>query len=463
MTNKAPQTKQLQTRQLSPRAKVIALLVQIQTGKSLATLMPTLLATGAVPDKDKAFVHELLLGTLRQWWALCRIIDSLADSEIYDDTAKAGLAVGLYQLLFMGVPDYAAIFDTVEALKQLGKERFASLCNAILRKVAKNPQKFAKKASKNHSLPNWLAKRLKQDWGEYYADMGQTLRQSAPIFLRVNTSFTTVDDYVNLLAQQGIAFEKVATGFVGNATDNSVFSSALRLMDNVKITDLPHFADGWVSVQDLHAQLSAQILTSLTLKKATVLDACTAPGGKLAHLLELFHVEQCTQLIALDNDQTRLNRVKDNLERLQLQDGRVKLVCDDATTFCSDKPFDLIVLDAPCTATGVIRRHPDINLLRTDDDVAQTTALQNAILTNCWQNLADNGYLLYITCSLLKAENERQIQAFLACEPNAVAVEFILTLPNQIKQDVGYQCLPLDINDGDGFYYALLQKSIKAK
>lgn len=444
---------------LNTRAKVIFTLEKIQQGQSLASLLDPLLQD--VGDKDKGFVHELLLGTLRQWWALSRIGESLIEKEVTDKGVWAGLNVGLYQLLYMDTPDYASINDTVEAVKQLEKGYGAGLINAILRKVQKNPAKFAKKIAKNHSLPNWLAKELKQDWAgdseNWYDDLGQALRQSAPIFLRINAKFTTLDDYTTLLKNQDIGFELVNIGVKNEQT--------ILLNDNVKIGDLPHFADGWVSVQDRHAQISAHLLASLAFDKPlNVLDACTAPGGKLAHLLELsqknmFHVEQFNidKITALDNDKKRLERVSQNLERLQLSADNVSLVCDDATTFTA-LPFDVIVLDAPCTATGVIRRHPDIALLRTQNDVVQTVDLQAKILANCWQNLAKNGVLLYITCSVLKAENETQIGSFLAKNDDAKVIDFTLNLPNQIKRDVGYQCLPLNENDGDGFYYALLQK-----
>ena len=444
---------------LNTRAKVIATLEKIQQGQSLASLLDPLLQD--VGDKDKGFAHELLLGTLRQWWALSRIGESLIEKEVTDKGVWAGLNVGLYQLLYMDTPDYASINDTVEAVKQLEKGYGAGLINAILRKVQKNPAKFAKKIAKNHSLPNWLAKELKQDWAgdseNWYDDLGQALRQSAPIFLRINAKFTTLDDYTTLLKNQDIGFELVNIGVKNEQT--------ILLNDNVKIGDLPHFADGWVSVQDRHAQISAHLLASLAFDKPlNVLDACTAPGGKLAHLLELsqknmFHVEQFNidKITALDNDKKRLERVSQNLERLQLSADNVSLVCDDATTFTA-LPFDVIVLDAPCTATGVIRRHPDIALLRTQNDVMQTVDLQAKILANCWQNLAKNGVLLYVTCSVLKAENETQIGSFLAKNDDAKVIDFTLNLPNQIKRDVGYQCLPLNENDGDGFYYALLQK-----
>lgn len=446
---------------LSTRAKVIQTLEKIQQGESLASLLEPLL--NQVAEKDKGFTHELLLGTLRQWWALSRIGESLIENEVTDKGVWAALNIGLYQLLYMNIPDYASINDTVEAIKQLDKGYGAGLINAILRKVQKNPAKFAKKIEKNHSLPNWLAKQLKQDWNEQYSELGQALRHSAPIFLRVNRQFTTIDDYAKLLESEGIGFEIVPIGF-GNA-------QTIRLTENVKISELPYFNDGWVSVQDLHAQLSAYILASLDSPKSLkLLDACTAPGGKLAHLLEMFHVKQFSSkdsnlkdfnIVALDNDEKRLKRVSENLERLHLQDENVKLVCDDATTFKCNEKFDVIVLDAPCTATGVIRRHPDIALLRQETDVTQTVELQAKILANCWDNLAPNGYLLYITCSVLKAENEQQIASFLAKHGNAKVVDFTLTLPNQIKNGIGYQCLPLDEQGGDGFFYALLRKVCK--
>lgn len=446
---------------LNTRAKVIATLEKIQQGQSLATLFDDLLNT--VSPQDKGFAHELLLGTLRQWWALSRIGESLIENEVTDKGVWAGLNIGLYQLLYMDTPDYAAIGETVEAIKQLDKGYGAGLINAILRKVQKNPAKFAKKIEKNHSLPNWLAKQLKQDWAENYTQLGQALRQPAPIFLRVNTKFCSLDDYAALLKNQGIGFVLVAIGF------NNV--QTIQLIDHVKITELPKFDEGWVSVQDKHAQLSAHILTSLIFDNKLnqprhIFDACTAPGGKLAHLLELqhtqlFHVKhQNLNITALDNDAKRLQRVRQNLERLQLMQNNVQLICDDATTYRADHKFDGIVLDAPCTATGVIRRHPDIALLRTEDDVQQTVALQAKILANCWDNLADKGYLLYVTCSILKAENEQQIQAFLAKTSEAKVVDFTLNLPNQIKREVGYQCLPLSEHDGDGFFYALLQKHV---
>lgn len=437
---------------LSSRAKVIATLEKIVQGQSLAHLLEPLL--NSVSLQDKGFVHELLLGTLRQWHALNRIGERLIENPVSDVGVLAGLNTGLYQLLYMDIPDYASISETVEAVKQLDKGHGAGLINAILRKVQKNPQKYRKKIDKNHSLPNWLAKQLKQDWAEQYAELGQILRQPAPIFLRVNEKFCTVAEYSTLLQQQQIQHEIIELGI-----DNA---QTIRLLDNLKIQDLPNFADGWCSVQDSHAQLSAHILQQVIPNtcNTTILDACSAPGGKTAHLLEMLQVKHLT---ALDNDEKRLQRVRQNLQRLQLLADNVSIICADATTYQTSSKFDVILLDAPCTATGVIRRHPDIGLLRKPDDVMQTVTLQEKILSNLWQQLAPNGYLLYVTCSLLKAENEQQMTQFIEKNPDVVVVDFKLNYHqqfNQFKQKIGWQCLPLTPQDGDGFYYALLHKPL---
>lgn len=437
----------------STRSKIIHTLEKVLQGQSLSILFDELLVS--VNDGDKGFTHELTLGVLRHWWSLSRIGEGLIEKKPTDKGILVALNIGLYQLLYMNTPDYAAINATLDALKELDKGYGVGLVNAILRKVSKNPNKFLKKVQKNHSLPNHLAKRLKQDWCDYYEVLGQSLRSPAPIFLRVNTKLTTLDNYASILNNAGIAFEVVRLGVGDN--------SCILLKDGIKIKELPKFLEGFVSVQDCHAQLLGYLLQSLNLPKhLRILDACTAPGGKLAQLLELakssvFHVEH---LVAIDNDKKRLKRVHENLARLQLGDETVEVICADGMDYKTDVPFDVIVLDAPCSATGVIRRHPDIAILRTDDDIEQIVKLQASILQNLWQNLAMGGYLVYITCSLLKAENVAQISQFLATTDDARALDFELNLPNQIKQTIGYQCLPLSQSDGDGFYYAILQKDM---
>lgn len=437
--------KKLNNKKLSDRAKVIAVIEEILHGKSLSSLLDPLLSS--VADETRGFVHELLLGTLRQWWALSRITESLVTRPISDSGVTAALHVGLYQLLYMNTADHAAIHETVEALKQLDKDYGTGLLNAILRKVQKTPNKFAKKINKNHSLPNWLAKQLKTDWPQYYDALGAALKQPAPVFLRVNERHCTVERYGELLNEHGIAHSMVPLGYQDKQT--------IRLDQMVRITTLPHFMDGWVSVQDVHAQLTAHLLETIINQDQTVLDMCCAPGGKTAHLLEKFHMKH---LYAVDHDADRLSRVHDNLQRLGLVDEHLTVIEADGVAWQADGALDVIVLDAPCTATGVLRRHPDIALLRQSEDVTNTHRLQRDILENLWPQLADGGVLLYVTCSILKAENESQLLDFLACHEDAVALPFELNLPHQIAQQVGYQCLPLEAGGGDGFYYALLKK-----
>lgn len=496
----------------SVRVRVIRTLLAIQHGQSLASVLVPLL--NSLHEGDKGFAHALLLTTLRQWYALARLLDTLADNPIDEVEVRTTIQVGLVQLLYLEVADHAAIHETVEAVKELEFAHASGLVNAILRKVAKNPNKFRKKCNKNHSLPNWLAYQLKQDWSEVYSDLTQGLRQAAPMFLRVNAAVTSVDAYQHALDGAEIEADSVTlmTDFslmnaAATNTSTMLSTTGLRLQQSTAVSALPHFAEGAVSVQDMHAQLAAPIIHKALLSKLKaenkdeksnselqLLDACAAPGGKLAHWLELlssendsslFHVKQISaeesssvanvKLTAIDNEAPRIERIYENLQRLNLQQQDLEqaaknvalnIVCADATRWQSaDKKdtdiavFDAILLDSPCTATGVIRRHPDISILRTEEDVEQTVLLQADILHNLWPQLKAGGYLLYVTCSILKQENTLQMQDFISHHNDAVAVEFSDTCNWGIAQKIGRQCLPMDRESGDGFYYALLQKA----
>lgn len=462
------------------RAQVAEVLIAIQRGQSLSSLLDGLLAR--VDNHDKSFAHALLLTTLRNWHAQSRLIDSLADKPIDEIEVRTVLQLGLSQLLYLQVADHAAIHETVEAIKALGLARASGLINAILRKVAKNPHKFRKKADKNHSLPNWLAYQLKQDWADDYDALTQSLRQPAPMFLRVNTVVESAVDYKKALADNDIDFDAICQTIAFD-DKTAVQTEALQLTQSLPVSALPKFSEGAVSIQDVHAQLAAPMIHHALLSSMAdnknrpetlqILDACAAPGGKLAHWLDLlnqdnakFHVKQ-TDIIALDNDAKRLARVDDNLERLQLTDLEkinVQNICADATTWQASRNtnnsgvFDAILLDAPCTATGVIRRHPDIGLLRQEGDIAQTVKLQADILDNLWSQLKTGGILLYVTCSILKQENEHQLQSFLERHKTATAIKFSDDCSFGTAQSIGRQCLPLDDLGGDGFYFALLQK-----
>ncbi len=500
----------------SVRVRVIRTLLAIQNGQSLSSVLDPLL--NSLHDGDKGFAHALLLTTLRQWHALARLLDTLADNPIDEVEVRTTIQVGLVQLLYLEVADHAAIHETVEAAKEIEFAHSTGLVNAILRKVAKNPSKFRKKCDKKHSLPNWLAYQLKQDWSEQYDELTQGLRQPAPMFLRVNSAVTSVEDYQHALdgAEIDADIVELTTGFkVASSSESAAATTlstkGLRLHQSTAVNALPEFALGVASVQDMHAQLAAPIINQALMAKLSaeksntkntnneihILDACAAPGGKLAHWLELissknesslFHVKRDNaetssatadiKVTAIDNEAPRIERIRENLQRLNLSQHDLQqaeksvalnIVCADATRWqhgknkkaATNEPvFDAILLDSPCTATGVIRRHPDISILRTEEDIEQTALLQADILHNLWPQLKAGGYLLYVTCSILKQENVEQMQDFITHHNDAVAIEFTEDCSWGIAQAIGRQCLPIDSESGDGFYYALLHKTM---
>ncbi len=484
----------------SVRVRVIRCLLAIQNGQSLSSVLDPLL--NSLHEGDKGFAHALLLTTLRQWYALERLLDSLADNPIEEREVRTTIQLGLTQLLYLEVADHAAIHETVEAAKEIEFAHATGLINAILRKVAKNPSKFRKKCDKKHSLPNWLAYQLKQDWSDEYDALMQGLRQPAPMFLRVNTMMNAVADYQQALTKADISADLVELNSnlklpskVGETTEatTTISTQVLRLEQTTAVIGLPSFAAGALSIQDMYAQLAAPLIHQALINKISIggnvedlqiLDACAAPGGKLAHWVELlntsnsslFHVKQSDnkgnnklKLTAIDNEAPRITRIHENLERLNLEKTdsvQLDIVCADATRWQGQNKaqdnnapvFDAILLDAPCTATGVIRRHPDISILRDEEDVEQTACLQSEILDNLWPQLKVGGYLLYITCSILKQENVEQMQAFVNHHTDASIIEFTEDCNWGIAQDIGRQCLPIDELKGDGFYYALLRK-----
>ncbi|WP_168525896.1 16S rRNA (cytosine(967)-C(5))-methyltransferase RsmB [Acinetobacter sp. A3] len=424
---------------LNLRAQVIRTLLAVQQGQSLSSVLP--LHLNKVSERDRALFHELVLGTLRQWYALKSITLPLLVKPLNNETVETCLYVGLYQVLCTRVASHAAISETVTATKQLGYQALSGVVNAILRRVSRETSDFQTALTQAHGLPSWLYKRLKKDWPEQLEQLTQSLKQIAPLTLRVNTRQISRDDYLEILQEQEIAAEACSLSEVG-----------IVMQQNVHIPDLPGFDEGVFSVQDEHAQLCASLLPNLDGK--VVVDACAAPGGKTAHLLEKF---QPKKLIALDHDAKRLLRVSENLERLQLnQDTQVDIVAADATTWTTNETVDCIVLDAPCSAIGVLRRHPDIRLLRQSGDIQQTAALQQQILKHMWQQLKVGGTLLYITCSILKAENEQQMQLFFAEHDNAKEVK--IEADWGIAQQYGRQLLPKQ-GRGDGFYYCRIKKT----
>lgn len=422
---------------LNLRAQVVSTLLKVQQGQSLSGILHQQL--NDIPDRDRALFHELVLGTLRQWFALKAITLPLLTKPLNNETVESCLYLGLYQVLCTRIPAHAAISETVTATKQLGFHALSGIVNAILRRATRETDAFQSQLQQAHGLPSWLYKRLKRDWPAELDDLCQQLKHTAPLTLRINQRQIGRDAYLLKLQAQSIQARACAWSDVGIVIEQSV-----------QITELPGYQQGWFSVQDEHAQLCASLLHDLDQK--IVLDACAAPGGKTAHLLEAFKPEQ---LIALDHDAKRLLRVSENISRLQLDASRLEILAADATTWQAPDALDCIVLDAPCSAIGVLRRHPDIRLLRQSTDIAQTVALQQQILKNLWPQLKVGGTLLYITCSILKPENEQQMQAFFAEHANAS--ELKIEADWGIEQAYGRQLLPTS-GQGDGFYYCRIKK-----
>lgn len=423
---------------LNLRAQVIRTLLAVQQGQSLASILPLHLTK--VAERDRALYHELVLGTLRQWYGLKSITLPLLVKPLNNETVETCLYVGLYQILCTRIADHAAISETVTATKQLGFQALSGVVNAILRRVSRETSVFEQALQAAHGLPSWLFKRLKKDWPEQLEPLTQDLKQTAPLTLRVNQRKISREAYLNKLLGTGIQARP------GERSD-----VAIILEQAVQIPELPGFDAGWFSVQDEHAQLCAQLLPDLNGK--VVIDACAAPGGKTAHILEKFSP---ATLVALDQDPKRLLRVTENLERLQLTDTQqVEILAADATRWTATEPVDCIVLDAPCSAIGVMRRHPDIRLLRQSADIQQTVELQQQILEQMWSQLKVGGTLLYITCSILKAENEQQMQQFFA--QHADAREIKIATDYGVEQQYGRQLLP-EAGRGDGFYYCRIEK-----
>ncbi len=393
-------------------------------------------------SKDRAFVQAICYGVCRYYYRLDFILSQLLDKPLKDTSIKALALVGLYQLGFMRVKPYAAISETVAAV---GKKAWAKgLINALLRNYLRKQTELEAAADNTLSAatshPDWLIEQISQSWPEQSAQIFAQNNLQPPMSLRVNLSKISRDNYLQQLNQHDIS---------GTAPPQC--ASAIILHKPVAVELLPGFAQGLISVQDSAAQLAAELLDVQTGDR--VLDLCAAPGGKTAHILE--SQPHLKELIAVDIDDSRMVRVSENLQRLQLQ--ATQIVADAATPqdWWDNIPFQRILLDAPCSALGVIRRHPDIKLLRRVEDIAQLQVLQKNLLEAAWSMLAIGGTLLYATCSILKSENEQQAAAFLATHSDAI--EWPILSDWGMIRPVGKQIISGE-SGMDGFYYARFKK-----
>lgn len=352
------------------------------------------------------------------------------------------ILLGLYQLFYMRTPAHAAINETVAAAASLGKPWAKGLVNALLREAQRSEDRLRKASDADYACkyahPEWLLRQLKADWPAHYRDILDANNERAPMTLRVNTRRVRRDEYLSRLQHVALI-----------STEGRYAPTAVVLQNAVDVNLLPGFAEGLVSVQDEASQLLPQLLPLLPGQR--ILDACAAPGGKTCAILEK---EPSLDVVCLDNDSRRLPRLQDNLARCGLT---ATVACGDITQGLPagiDGQFDAILLDAPCSATGVIRRHPDIKLLRTADEVRELTIKQSRLLDAAWPLLKPGGYLMYSTCSILKSENSERIADFLQRCPTAREVPLV---KNAAACDHGLQLFP-QAQGHDGFFYALLQK-----
>jgi len=344
-------------------------------------------------------------------------------------------------------PAHTLVDQAVTAARQRHKAS-APFINAVLRRFLREREAIVEAAKRDavaaHNHPAWWAKRLRVDWPDQWQALLEANNHRAPMTLRVNARRGTAQSYAQRLLDEGIGAKAFGTHTVVLDTPSPV-------------TCLPGFAEGDVSVQDAAAQVAAALLIADGLPAgARVLDACAAPGGKTAHLLELADLD----VLALDSDAGRLIRIDETLARLSLQ---AKTVCADAAvtgTWWDQRPFDAILLDAPCSASGIVRRHPDVRWLRRPSDISTLAEIQARLLDALWPTLAPGGRMLYCTCSVFKAEGVHQIDAFLQRQTDASVVKLppspghVLPLP-----DNGYETsVPVLGASPDGFYFALLQK-----
>ncbi|MBV7570003.1 MULTISPECIES: 16S rRNA (cytosine(967)-C(5))-methyltransferase RsmB [unclassified Pseudomonas] len=435
---------------MNPRLAAAKALAAVLNGKaSLNSSLPTQL--DKVEDRDRGFTQDLAFGTARWQPRLSALAAKLLQKpfKAADADVEALLLVGLYQLLYTRVPAHAAIGETVGCADKLKKPWAKALLNAVLRNAQRESETIFAELERDPVVrtahPRWLQKSLKAFWPEQWEAICAANNAHPPMILRVNRRHHSRDAYLGLLTDAGIA----ATPCV-YSRDGIVLEAA------ADVRSLPGFAEGWISVQDEAAQLAADLLDLAPGQR--VLDACCAPGGKTCHILEA--EPKLAGVVAVDLEAKRLVRVRENLERLKLSAELIAADGRDTQAWWDGKPFQRILLDAPCSATGVIRRHPDIKLTRQPDDIAALALLQGELLDAMWNTLEVGGILLYATCSTLPTENTEVIEAFLARTPGARELDLATTAG--IKQPHGRQLLAQE-GGHDGFYYAKLIKIAAAR
>ena len=411
--------------------------VVLHRGRSLKATLAAALPALADP-RDRALVEAIVFTALRQRARFDAALEAWLAKPLgaRDHELRALLHAGFAQLS-LGMPDHAVVAATVDAARALGRPHQAGLVNAVLRRAQREGLPAA---GDEAAWPRWLAQRIRTDWPGQADAIFAASAEEAPMWLRVHARATTRDGYLERLHEAGIDGQVDAS-----------LPDAIRLDAALPVQQLPGFDDGVVSVQDGAAQRVADALSPRP--QARVLDACAAPGGKAAHLVER---DPSLRITALDVDSRRVRRMQDGFARLKLD---IEAAAADATrpdTWWDGVPFDAILLDAPCSATGIVRRQPDVLLHRRETDIAALVDAQATLLDAAWPMLAAGGTLLYATCSILREENAAQVEAFLARTADA-ALE---PLEAGFGHDTGFGAQRLPGEAGmDGFFYARLRKA----
>jgi len=437
------------THKKDTRADAAWVLYQVlEHGRSCRELMPLIFERHST--QQNAWMQEMIYGSLRQIPKLQKWLRSLLQKPLKGDQKciEHLIMLGFYQLAFSRTSEHAAVSETVGAAAILGQHRLKGMVNGVLRNFQREElaQQTFEDPHISSGLPKWLFKLVQDTYPNNIDSIITEMNARPPLWLRVNQLNTTLEDFVISLDNAGVAHE------VDEKTQ------AILINQRTDITSLPGFQEGAFSVQDKAAQFSALLLE--VQSNEHVLDCCCAPGGKTAHILE--SQPNLAKLVAIDSEQKRLVRVEENMLRLGHSNNfgnRLCIDCADATLFdckTANYPlFDKILLDAPCSATGVIRRHPDIRWLRKKTDIETLVTLQASILKNIWQALKPGGVLLYATCSILPQENSQQVAQFLKQTANATLLPIH---PSETNEQPGWQILPGE-SQMDGFYYARLLKS----
>ena len=404
--------------------------LKVASGVNLTDLLNQLKAQHEWTPQQWGTLQDLAYGTQRYRGSLNAYLRLRVPKPLSEPKLEALLLVAMYQLLFTQNAQHAVVNEAVQASQKLADGKFKSLLNAVLRQVIRDGCKIPKVVLQDDveakfNFPSWWIEKLKQDYPKYWHNILAASQLPPPLTLRVNQRHMNAEQYLAVLQQQEI--EATALG-----------EHCVRLKQAISVAHLPHFQEGVVSVQDWGAQQAALLLEPKHGER--ILDACAAPGGKTGHLLELADID----LLALDVDAKRLRRVQENVERIGLTAQIKAADAGQLDSWYDGVPFDAVLADVPCTASGVVKRHPDIKWLRRRQDATTVAKQQHKLLDALWSTVKSGGRMLLATCSVFPEENQHQLQAFLERHDNATLKTERICLPN---------------DNQDGFYYALICKA----